>query len=284
MPTAQQRGKYIALNIGLLICFVIGVSVCGCANRWSRQDEKKLWISPEASFRYGAVNGFVQTPRGGSVGSTSSQRPTFKELDIKYAAMGDVSLTAGLQNHAIYSGARLVQLRSENVLARPLISHGMTFPAGSSVKGNVQLNWYQVGYQHRFVYSNSRGTSFGLHPGIGLVLWDFKYKLQGAGNLADRSYIKPSPQIGLDWEWMPRGRFSVSGGVWGALPIYDMPFILSTELVGNFRLWGKQGGSRGLLFMGIGYDRVEYKDKQKVPNYIKADIGPEFIGGLQVRF
>jgi hypothetical protein len=283
MPTYQQRGKYIALNIGLLICLVIGVSLCGCANRWSRQDEKKLWISPEASFRYGAVHGFVQTPRGGRPGSTSIQRPTFKELDIKYAAMGDVSLTAGLRNHAIYCGARLVQLSGENVLDHTLISHGMTFPAGSSVKGNVQLNWYQVGYQHRFIYSNGQGTSFGLHPGIGLVLWDFTYKLEGAGSLADRSYIKWAPHIGLDWEWMPRGRFSVSGGVWGTLPIYDMPFILSTELVGNFRLWGK-GGSRGLLFVGIGYNRIAYKDKQEVPNYIKTDIGPEFIGGLQVRF
>jgi hypothetical protein len=283
MPAYQLRGKCIALKIGLLICLVIWVSLCGCANRWSRQDEKKLWVSPEGSFRYGAVHGFVQTPRGGSPGSTSIQRPTFKELDITYAAMGDVSLTAGLRNHALYSGARIVQLSGENVLASTLISHGRTFPAGSSVKGDVQLNWYQVGYQHRFVYNNGKGTSFGIHPGIGFALWDFKYKLEGGGNIADRSYMKGAPQIGLDWEWRPKGRFSVSGGVWGALPIYDMPFILSTELVGNFRLWGKKG-SRGLLFLGIGYDRVEYKDRQDVPNYIKADIGPQFIGGLQVRF
>ena len=286
MPTYQQRGKYIVLKIGLLICLVIGVSLCGCANRWSRQDEKKLWITPEASFRYGAVHGFVQTPRGGSPGTTSSQRPTFKELDITYAAMGDVSLTAGLRNHAIYTGARLVQLSGENVLDSTLISHGMTFPAGSLVKGNVQLNWYQFGYQHRFVYSNGQGTSFGLHPGIGFVLWDFKYKLVGLGlmSLADRNYMKGAPQIGLDWEWRPKGRFSVSGGVWGALPIYDMPFILSTEVVCNFRLWGKERGSRGFLFLGIGYDRVEYKDNQEIPNYTKTDIGPEFLGGLQVRF
>jgi hypothetical protein len=283
MPTYQSRGNAIALKIGVLISLVIGVSFCGCASHWSRQDEKNLWIAPEGSFRYGAVHGFVQTPRGGSPGTTNNKRPTLKEMDIKYAAMGDVSLTAGLRNHAIYSGARLVQLKGENVLDSTLISHGMTFPAGSSVKGNVQLNWYQVGYQHRFFYSNGQGTSFGLNPAVGFALLDFKYKLEGGGSLADRSYMKVAPQIGLDWEWKPKGRFSVTGGVWGSLPIYDMPFILSTEVVGNFRLWGK-GGSRGLLFLGIGYDRVEYKDKQEVPNHIKADIGPEFIGGLQIRF
>ena len=284
MPTYQGRRKFIALKIGAVICFVMGVSLYGCTNRWSRQDEKDLWVSPEASFRYGEIHGFVQTPLGGSPGTTSPQRPTFKELDIKDAAMGDVSLTAGLYNNAIYSSARIVELSGKDVLDSPLISHGTIFPAGSLVKGDVQLNYYRVGYQYSFLYSDDQGAALGFHPAVGLVLWDFKYTLNGLGDLtADRSYIKPAPQIGLNWEWMPKGRFSVSGDVAGSLPISDMPFIFSTEVVGRFRLWGKEG-FRGFLFLGIGYDRIEYKDKQDVPNHIKADIGPEFLTGLQVHF
>jgi len=284
MPAYHRRGKGIALTIGVVICLLMWVSLCEGESRWSRQNEKDLWISPEASFRYGEIHGYLQTPDGGAPGTTSNHRPTFKELDIKYAAMGDVSLTAGLRNHALYGGVRLVYLGGSNVLGSTLISQGTTFPAGTPVKGDVQLNWYRVGYQHRFLYSNDQGAAFGLYPAVGLVLFDFKYKLNGAGGLSvNRSYIKPSPQIGLDWEWRPKGRFSVSGGVWGALPIYDMPLILSTEVVGKFRLWGN-GGSRGLVFLGIGYDHVQYQDRQAVPNHIKADIGPQVIAGLEVCF
>lgn len=284
MRPYQRRGKCIAINIGVVICLLIWVSICGGTDRWSRQDEKGLWVSPEASFRYGEIHGYLQTPDGGGVGTTSHHRPTFNELDIKYAAMGDVSLTAGLRNHALYGGARVVYLSGSDVLDSPLISRNTTFPAGTLVKGVVHVSWYRFGYQHRFLFSSDRGTALGLHPAVGLAIFDYKYTLNGAGGLfANRNYIKLAPQIGLDWEWRPKGRFSVSGGVWGALPIYDMPLILSAEVVGKFRLWGAEG-SRGLVFLGIGYDRVEYHDRQNLPNHIKADIGPEVIVGLEVSF
>lgn len=284
MPANLRRGKFIVLQTGVVICLWMWISLSGCTNRWSRQNEKDLWISPEASFRYGEVHGYVQTPRGGAPGSTSTHRPTFKELGIKDAAMGDVSLTAGLRNNALYGGARLVYLSGKNVLDSPLISQGVTFPAGSAVKGDVQLNWYRVGYQHRFLYSDDQGKTIGFYPGIGVAILDFQYGLKGPNGLsADRSYIKLAPQIGLNGEWMLTKRLAISGGVQGALPIYDMPFILSAEVVGSYRLWAKEG-RHVLLFLGIGYDRVEYKDKQDVPNHVKADIGPEFLTGLQVRF
>jgi hypothetical protein len=284
MPTHRRWGEFIAFKIGTVICFMVWVSLLGCTNRWSRQNEKGLWVTPEASFRYGEVHGFVQTPLGGSSGTTSDHRPTFKEIGIKGAAMGDVSLTAGLRNNAIYGGARIVELSGSDVLDSPLISHGTTFPAGSLVRGDVQLNWYQVGYQHCFLYGDEQGKTFGFYPGIGVALLDFKYGLKGPSGLsANRSYIKVAPQIGLGWEWMLTRRFAVSGGVYGTLPISDMPFIFSPKVVGSYRLWDKEG-LRALLFLGIGYDRVEYKDKQDVPNHIKADIGPEIITGLQVSF
>jgi hypothetical protein len=284
MSTCKRRSTCTAWIMGVVIGLVTFASLCGYANGWDRQDEKGLWISPEASFRYGEVHGYLQTPRGGSPGTTSTHRPTFREVGITGAPMADVSVTAGLQNHALYAGARLVYLSGSDVLDSPLVSHGTTFPAGSPVKSNVQLNWYRVGYQYHFLYSNDEGAAFGFYPAVGLVLLDFKYKLSGPGGLsAGRSYIQPAPQIGLDCEWRPKGRFSVSGGVTSSLPFSNMPFILSTEVVGKFRLWGTEG-SRGLAFLGIGYDRVEYKDKQDVPNHIKADMGPEVIVGLEVNF
>jgi hypothetical protein len=205
-------------------------------------------------------------------------------MDIKYAAMGDVSLTGGLRNNALYGGARFVYLKGTNVLDSTLISHGTTFPAGSEVKGDVQLNWYRFGYQHRFLWGDDQGKTIGLYPGIGAALFDFKYRLEGPSNLsANRGYIKIAPQIGLDCEWMLTKRFAISGGVQGTLPISNMPFILSTEVVGSYRLWANEG-RRVVLFLGVGYDRVEYKDRQDVPNHIKADIGPQVLTGLQVHF
>jgi hypothetical protein len=81
-------------------------------------------ISPEASFLYGDVDGFVQIPRGGQPGTTSSKRPTFDELGIGGVPMADVSVAGGVAGHQIYVGARIVEASGDATLTETLTSHG----------------------------------------------------------------------------------------------------------------------------------------------------------------
>jgi len=241
-------------------------------------------LSLDGQFRYGNITGFVQVPRGGGAGTTSNERPKFNELGINHAAIGDPSLTLGWNDHNIYGGARIVRLSGSDRLSTALISNGTTFPAGISVRADTQLDWYRVGYEHRFAYKYDQASVLSFYPAVGVALLNFDYNLKGTGGLsAARSFEKAAPQLGLRSEWSPEGPFSLSGGVFSSLAFSTLPLLVSVDLTAGYQLWGSPDHG-SIAYLGIGYDRIDEEDNQKVSNHIKASIGPEVLVGLRVRF
>ena len=83
--------------------FFVGIIAFGCSQVWAQdQGETGFHASLDGEFRYGNIEGFVQIPRGGGAGTTSSERPKFDEIGINQAAIGAPSLTLGWNNHNIY--------------------------------------------------------------------------------------------------------------------------------------------------------------------------------------
>jgi hypothetical protein len=158
------------------------------------------------------------------------------------------------------------------------------FPVGSSVNADVQLDWYRFGYDHRFTYKYDQVSVVSFYPAIGVALFNFDYALKGVNGLsAARSFGKAAPQLGLISEWNPEGRFSLSGEVFSSLAFSTLPLLLSVDLTGGYQLWGSPEHG-GIVYLGIGYDRIDEEDNQKVSNHIKAGIGPEVVVGLRLRF
>src|SRR6266571_3550066 len=67
-------------------------------------DGSKLHFSLEGMWLYGPVSGYMQTPSGGKTGTTSSKRPTLKELGIDNASVFDAELTGEIGNQGFYLG------------------------------------------------------------------------------------------------------------------------------------------------------------------------------------
>jgi len=268
------------------ICIFLGI-VASLTNSvaWGQdQGEMGFHLSFDGEFRYGNITGFVQVPRGGGVGTTSNERPKFDELGINQAAIGDPSLTLGWNDHNIYAGASIVRLSGSDTLSSTLISNGTTFPAGTSVHTDIQLDWYRFGYEYRFAYKYNQASGLSFYPAVGVALFNFDYKLDGTGGLsAARGFEKAAPQLGLRSEWTPEGPFSLSGGVLSSLAFSTLPLLLSVDLTAGYQLWGHPDHG-GIAYLGIGYDRIDEEDNQKVSNHIKASIGPELVVGLRVRF
>jgi len=244
--------------------------------------EKGFHLNFDASGSYGPISGYMQTPLGGAPGSTSDKRPKFDELGIDTMTMVNLSLWAGLDSHYIYGSAHLVDLSGKNTLDEELIFHGREYPVGTRVKSDVNLSWYDIGYQYN-IYFGKEGTKLLIAPTVAYTLWDFSTELKSNNGKNSRSYIKGTPRLGLELEWFPLNRLSVSGKAIGSLPLNNMPHIYTVGLVGKYNLLDINRFKIS-LFMGVEYDWIDFKDSQTVPNQVKANMGPLGLFGAEIKF
>jgi hypothetical protein len=236
-----------------------------------------------ASFLLGSIDGYLQTPAGGSLGTTSIDRPTFEELGIKRVYGGDFWADVSYGHHGLYVGGRITRLSGSGTLDEPLVSQSVAFAAGLPVEANIQLDWYRLGYRYLLPFKWG-GTTIELSPSIGATLLDFQYTLAGEGmDGADRSYSKVGAQAGLGVTWALTKRLSVCGQVLAPIPFSDAPEILSAQVTLKYSFLEHKGLSISGLF-GIGYEQIRYEDGQTIPNEVEANMGPMGVLGLEIRF
>jgi hypothetical protein len=171
------------------------------------EGEKGFHLAFDASGSYGPISGYMQTPLGGGPSSTSDKRPKFDELGINMMTLVNLSLSAGMDSHSIYGAAHLVDLSGAKTLHEELIFHGRAYPAGMRVNSDVNLSWYEIGYQYNIHFPKER-VNLRMAPTVAFALWDFSAELESTGGKNSRSYIKGTPRVGLEFEWFPAKRFS----------------------------------------------------------------------------
>ena len=261
-------------------------------------DDREFTLALAGTFLYGEVRGYVQTPSGGEPGTTSKERPKFSEIGIDNASIGDGQLTAAFgegRRNEVYAGGQFIRLSGSDTLTSDLVSHSVTFPAGTRVSSDVQLDWYRVGYRYRFelndvtalcgVPSDPALDDFSLYPSVGGAFLNFDYRLDGAGGQrAKRSYIKGNVQFGLEFEWRPhKGPFSLTIGGYAAPNFSSLPGIYYEELAAHFRFLDTRKVD-ATATLGVALEQMDYKDDQQVSNHIHADFGPMLVAGVELRF
>jgi hypothetical protein len=240
-------------------------------------------FSLSGAYLYGPIRGNIQVPLGGEPGTTSSHRPTLSELGIDHASIWDVNGESDWRRERFYLGAQFIQPSGSDTLDEMLISHGVTFPAGSHVSSDVGLNWYRVGYGHEF--DIGEGRTLRITPKIGAAILDFDYKLDSGGLSAKRSYIKAGPQFGAEVEWQP-GKLPFSLDL--DLMLSDnfgtsLAAISSESLLVKYRFF-EHGSLSTSAMIGVAFEQIRYEDDQTVSNRVHVDLGPLFVVGLQVKF
>ena len=244
-----------------------------------------LTIEVDGRYMRGNIDGYLQTPAGGQPGTTDHQRPTLGELGYGNENIWDGEITVQSHEHIFTFGARLVRLTGDARLSRQLTCENVTYPAGTDVNSNVDLDWYRLGYRYEFAFEpDEKGSQLSFAPGIDAVLFNFDYDLSASGGLrSDRNYAKPGMRIGADAEWDIAGPFSIEAGAWWGVPFDNTAEILSLELLGRYQIWG--GRNMGASFyLGVAYDEIEYEDGQGVPNHISVEMGPMIVAGFDFRF
>jgi len=247
----------------------------------------KFHLTLEGAWLYGPVSGHMQVPSGGKIGTSSRDRPTLGEIGINTASIFDVEAMPALGDHGLYFGFQWVRLTGERNLEQSLVSHGQTFLQGSRVDGDVQLDWYRVGYRYRIQRGDEPGVELKnteIYSRVGAAILDFRYDLDGQGGTeARRSYVKAAPQMGVEMEWHATRQFSVAGELTSTLPFSSMPWIATAEAKAKFRFIEK--GKLSLSgFVGAGYEKISFHDHQDLSNDINADFGPMLLLGVEMRF
>jgi hypothetical protein len=244
--------------------------------------EKKFHLNLDASGSFGPISGYLQTPAGGAPSSTSNKRPKFDELGIDTATIVNLSLSANRDPHSIYGAGHLVDLSGGNTLDEALIFHGRQYPPGTRVRTDVKLNWYEIGYQYHIHFGKER-ENLNVAPTIAFALWDFSTELESHGEKNSRGYTKATPRIGLDLEWYPMNWLTVSGKAIGSIPLENLPHIYTVSLTGKYSILNKDR-LKIMLFAGVEYNHIDYKDSQIKSNHIRADMGPMGIVGAEIKF
>ena len=143
--------------------FPVGIS--------SKERRASTWTF-DGSILYGPISGYIQTPLGGAPSSASEKRPKFKELGIDNATLFNLSLSASMDQHSLYGTVHLVDLDGRKNLNETLVFHGVDYPAGTGVKSDVRLNWYEIGYKYNVDLGRER-IYLRIAPTISFALFDF---------------------------------------------------------------------------------------------------------------
>ena len=230
----------------------------------------------------GDAEGYLQTPAGGQPGSTTSERPTLKELGFDSLSIYDVSVSRifAQGKHKFLGGLQFISADSTTVLNQDLTSQNRNFPAGTTVNADLQTDWLRFNWLYKWRAAKFSDNSFAISPGAGLVLFDFHYQLESNTAKADRAYSKLGYRVGGEIDWRISDKFALKFELFEGLPLPNTPVILSAGLRGKYTLWNKK--NTGSVVAGVAYNRIDYEDQQPFPNHIRIESGPLFTIGLEI--
>jgi hypothetical protein len=240
-------------------------------------------IGVRFGYLHGDTDGELQTPQGGNPGSSSSNRPKLDEIGVDDADAFDAAFDLSWRNHHLDLGGQWIELDGSATLHDPLVSRGLTFPSGTDVDADVQLDWYRVGYRYRFDIPIGSMQHLFVAPGVQGVYFDYDYHLDGGGQSVNRSFPQAGLRLGGTAEWQPHPFVSIEATGWWGVPIEETARILDVGLVGRLRVLHLEHGPDAWLHLGVGYERIEFRDEQDMANDIDVEIGPQLSAGIELR-
>ena len=230
----------------------------------------------------GDADGYLQTPAGGQPGSTTTQRPTLKELGFDGISIYGIDISRVSGKHKIRGGYQIIRADGSATLEQDLTSQNKNFSKGDAVKTDLQADWFRLDWLYRWSSTEITGKPFVVSPGAGLVVFDFHYQLENSTLKVNRAYAKLGHRIGVESEWLLTDKFKLQFDIFEGLPVPNTPVILSAELKGKYTY--RKTKNIGSIAAGVVYNRIEYQDEQTVPNHIRIETGPLIKLDLSITF
>jgi len=291
----KRRAVLLLLAAGLFSSSTAGAEAADAAG-----EPRPPLLRISATAWLASLEGHLQTPSGGRVGTTSPGRPRLEEIGLgglQVLPTVDVQLRIA-RTHELHLAYVHIDLRGSAVLEDPLVSQGVLFPAGSPVESGLELPLLRLGYRAHWLRLNP--GRWHIAPEVGIAGFDFAYILNNTLNntldppsavaSVDRRYAVLFPYLGFLAERPLLDRLDFEGEVFGSAGINGTSYAeLDLRLV--YALLRRRHASvSGML--GLRGLWLYRRDGQKpVPNEIDVRVGSfssdpwaGFYVGLRLEF
>lgn len=204
------------------------------------------------------ITGYVQTPIGGSPGSSDLKRPTFAELGVKNFAITDNLLSVEWQGFIFYAGLQEVAPKGETVLTKPLLTYGKVIPVNTFFKSETRFNWYRFGIAIPVI--NLAHLKW--LPKLEVALLDFNYHFKTATLDKARGYRHVTLRSGSEFIYHP-AHFSGAAIYWSkmeSVPFFKVLNIQSSNLYVNYLPLATAVNQQ--------QEQISFEDGQALPNHL----------------
>jgi hypothetical protein len=159
--------------------------------------------------------GSIEITRGGGSGS-GSRIDLSDGLDLGTADTPEGGVDVIWRTHRFSLAYEPLEYSGRTTLARPLIFHGATYPAGERVASDVALDFWIPRYDYEFVHL----ADVDFRAGLQLYVWQFDAHLTGSGSSGaidqHRAFTHVMPAFTMAGGW-GRGPWRLDAGFAGGV-------------------------------------------------------------------
>lgn len=262
---------------------IIGLALSNCLYGYEFQKPKE--VSIKYLHNYANINGFVQIPKGGQFGSTTTRKPEFNELGIDNINFPKIEINMKWNNLFLYSGVNYNTFKGSSTLEYDLISHDRYLKKGSKIKTEHQYISYDLG----FGYSKAFYENITLSPFLQITATQFNYQydskyLDENTISSGRKFGLGSIHTGLKSTYKFNDKYKIDLNFKYAIPFDSVRKWGSLEILNTYNVYEKNNHKLNVLF-GIGFEYFEYRDTQKdMQNFMKHKLEPIYKLGLEYSF
>jgi len=165
-------------------------------------------------------------------------------------------------------------------LDQTIVTHGITLPAGTSVGSDNKFDLYRLGFDHKFYFFNN---DLDVYPEIELTGLHFSYRFYSPGIDSTRAFHSMTERLGVGSDYHLNRFVYLSGNVASSIPSLSNLQVQTAKVDVNWNVY-KMRDVQTTLYTGVGYERIQFKDKQTFPNDIKLTAAPTAELGIKFTF
>lgn len=202
------------------------------------------------------LQGFVQTPIGGTPKTSDIRRPNFAELGIKQIDITEQQLQIPCGSLIFYIAYQQIRPKNSLKLATPLLTYGRLFAKDTVFNTVIQFDYYRFGIALPLKIL----TKLQLTPKVELDVFDFDYRINTPDYQRGRNYHHLTLRSGFAAVYSINADFVVhyqrlqTPALFNALDIKSELFGFNSKALA--------------INLAKQTQKIEFKDNQPLPNHL----------------